>query len=188
MDKKLTEWPKIVRDNSRELLHFSDFLNQVEVAMKKYRALKVFDSARELVKLAEKSCQDGHRTNGKRKCGCTKKQTATKVFPPLRVLLTWSKLSPDAPICLSSLLSRNMKRTAKELLKAKDQEQRASAETSTLLAHECTTRIKQKRTPSQPQCHREKNIKTKPAASVRCFVSSARKMITVLMTARTFSH
>ena len=54
MDKKLTEWPKIGRDNSRELLHFSDFLNQVEVAMKKYTALKVFDSARELVKLAEK--------------------------------------------------------------------------------------------------------------------------------------
>ena len=27
MDKKLTEWPKIGRDSSRELLHFSDFLN-----------------------------------------------------------------------------------------------------------------------------------------------------------------
>ena len=44
MDKKLTEWPKIGRDNGRELLHFSDFLNQVEVAMKKYTALKVFNS------------------------------------------------------------------------------------------------------------------------------------------------
>ena len=79
-----------------------------------------------------------------------------------------------------------MKRTAKELLKAKDQEEIASAETLTLLVHECTTRIKQKRTPSQPQCHREKNIKTKPAASVRCFVSSARKMIHCLNDCKKF--
>ena len=54
IDKKLTEWPKIGRDSNRELLHFSDFLNQVEAAMNKYTALKLFDCARELVKLAEK--------------------------------------------------------------------------------------------------------------------------------------
>ena len=54
IDKKLTEWPKIGRDSNRELLHFSDFLSQVEAAMNKYTALKFFDCARELVKLAEK--------------------------------------------------------------------------------------------------------------------------------------
>ena len=54
IDKKLTGWPKIGRDSNRELLHSSNFLNQVEVSMNKHTALKFFDSTRELVKLAEK--------------------------------------------------------------------------------------------------------------------------------------
>ena len=43
-----------------------------------------------------------------------------------------------------------MKRTAKELLKAKDQEERAPAETSTLLVHECTMRKNRRGPPVSP--------------------------------------
>ena len=82
IDKKLTEWPKIGRDNSCELLHFSDFLNQVEVAMKKYTALKVFDSARELVKLGEKL--PGWAQNGwKKKVWMYKESNGSESFPSL---------------------------------------------------------------------------------------------------------
>ena len=54
LDKKLTQWPKIGRGQSRDLLKFSDFLNQVTTAMRKYLALKVFDSSREIIKLSTK--------------------------------------------------------------------------------------------------------------------------------------
>ncbi|XP_028413601.1 uncharacterized protein LOC114536441 [Dendronephthya gigantea] len=81
IDKRLTNWPKIGRDYNRELLHFSDFLNQVEVAMSKYTALKCFDCSREIVKLTEK-LPGWAQNEWKRKVWKYKETNGEESFPP----------------------------------------------------------------------------------------------------------
>ena len=84
LDKRLAQWPKIGRDQSRELLRFSDFLNQVTTAMQKYTALRVFDSSRELVKLSTKL--PGWAQNAwRKKVWKHKEEHGESSFPPFTV-------------------------------------------------------------------------------------------------------